>query len=121
MTKSALSVFVYSFYILIMGLVFLFIPNIALQLLGLNTTSEPWIRVLGLFSISVGLYYNNNSLNNLTSFFRISIIGRLVFWIGMIGLWLSGFSPVLAIVGCGDLIGAIWTALALNAEGKLWK
>jgi hypothetical protein len=120
MTKSAWSVLIYSFYILGMGFTFLFIPNFALSLLGLANTSEPWIRVLGLFSIVVGVYYCSNAVFNLTDFFRISIVGRVLFWLGMIGLWLSSFSPVLGLVGCVDLFGAIWTAWAMWSEGGLF-
>ena len=115
MTSTAKSIFYYSFYMLGMGLGLLFIPDLILGVFGFDATSDIWIHVLGLFAFCAGMLYFYCGRTNQTGFFRISIIERLVFFLGMVGIVLSlPASPMLALIGSVDLFGAIWTAITLR-------
>ena len=115
MTTAAKSVLYYSFYMLGMGLGLLFIPNLILGIFGFSPTNDIWIRVLGLFTFCAGMLYFYCGRTDQTGFFRISIIERIVFFLGMVGIVLfMRANPLLALIGSVDLVGAIWTALTLR-------
>ena len=115
MTPTAKSVFYYSFYMMTMGLGLLFIPSLILGALGFAPTNDIWIRILGLFAFCAGMLYFYCGRTNQTGFFRVSIIERIVFFLGMVGIVIFlGVSPMLILVGSVDLFGAVWTALTLR-------
>ncbi len=115
MTSTAKSVFYYSFYMMGMGLGLLFIPNILLGAFGFASTSDIWIRILGLFAFCAGMLYFYCGRTNQTGFFRISVTERIVFFLGMVGIVLFlRANPLLIAIGSVDLLGAIWTALTMR-------
>ena len=120
-TSIAQSVFYYSFYMMGMGLGLLLIPNLLLGIFGFEPTQDIWIRVLGLFAFCAGMLYFYCGRTNQTGFFRISVVERIVFFLGMVGIVIFlGANPLLALLGSVDLLGAIWTALTLRkAKGYL--
>lgn len=115
MTSTAKSVFYYSFYMMGMGLGLLLIPNLILGVFGFAPTTDIWIHILGLFAFCAGMLYFYCGRTNQTGFFRISVIERIVFFLGMVGIVLFlQMDTLLALVGSVDLFGAIWTALTLR-------
>jgi hypothetical protein len=116
MTSTAKSVFYYSFYMMGMGLSLLFIPNLILGVFGFESTHDIWIHILGLFAFCAGMLYFYCGRTNQIAFFRISIIERMVFFLGMVGIVLFlPANPLLVAIGSVDLFGAIWTALTLRS------
>jgi hypothetical protein len=98
-----------------MGLSLLFIPNLILGVFGFESIADIWIRILGLFAFCAGMLYFYCGQTNQTGFFRISIIERIVFFSGIVGIVLFAHAnPMLILVGSVDLFGAIWTALTLR-------
>ena len=115
MNSTAKSIFYYSFYMLGMGLGLLFIPNLILGIIGFESTNDVWIRILGLFAFCAGMLYFYCGRTNQTGFFRISVMERIVFFLGMAGIVLFlPANPLLVLIGSVDLFGAIWTALTLR-------
>ena len=115
MTSTAKSIFYYSFYMLGMGLGLLFVPDLLLGIFGFDATNDIWIHVLGLFAFCAGMLYFYCGRTNQTGFFRISIIERIIFFFGMVGIVLFlRANPMLALIGSVDLFGAIWTAVTLR-------
>lgn len=115
MTSTAKSVFYYSFYMMGMGLGLLFIPNLILGAFGFESVDDIWIRILGLFTFCAGMLYFYCGRTNQEGFFRISVIERIVFFLGIVGIVLFiPANPMLILVGSVDLFGAIWTALTLR-------
>ena len=118
MTATAKSIFYYSFYMMGMGLVLFFVPNLILGFFGFRTT-EVWVRILGLFAFCAGMLYFHCARTNQTGFFRVTVPERVIFFLGIIMLVVFlKLTPLLAALGSVDLLGAIWTALALRQEGK---
>lgn len=120
MTNAAKSVYFFGFYLYVVGLTLLFIPNLFLSTLQIPATNEVWIRVAGLLAFLIGFYYHQSGAANLVQFFKFTIPTRiLVFIVFTIFVLLKYVSPVLIGIGAVDLAGAVWTYLALKKEGHL--
>ncbi len=116
MTTAAKSVFYYSFYMMGMGLGLLIIPNVILGIFGFEETSEVWIRMLGLLGFCAGLLYNYCGRTNQTGFFKISVLERIIFFAGTVGIVIVfQANPMLALIGSVDLLGALWTYVCLKS------
>jgi hypothetical protein len=115
MSKAATSVLVFGIYLIVIGLGFLLVPNMALSLFGFPATTEPWIRVMAMLILILSYYYIQAARNEMTGFFRFTVHGRasvIVFFIAFVALGLA--QPMLILFGVVDLLAAIWTALALR-------
>lgn len=120
MSKAARSIFVFGIYLVIAGLGFLLVPNLMLSMVGLPTTTEVWIRVLGLIVTIVGAYYLYLGRLNDTLFFRVTIPGRFAVVAGLLALvFLDLAGPQLLIFAVLDGTGAVWTwySLRMVTEG----
>ncbi|WP_338814916.1 hypothetical protein V9L05_06945 [Bernardetia sp. Wsw4-3y2] len=117
MSKAALSIFVYSFYLFLMGLGMIIIPNILLGLFGFEPTHEVWIRMLGVFTFTTGIYYFQSSRNEQNAFFKATVIGRIFFFLATLALvFILNQSKMLILIASADLLGATWTGLALRTQ-----
>jgi len=115
MSRVAISSMVWGVYLIVAGLGFLLLPNVVLPLFGFSTTTEVWIRVVGLLVAILGAYYVYCARNNVVPFFRITVPGRIAFAVGIVGLVTLGLSgPSLLIFGVLDFAGAMWTWLSLR-------
>lgn len=115
MSNAAKSIFVFGIYVMMSGLILLLIPNVALTLAGLPATNEIWIRVMGMIVAILGYYYLQAARLELTPFFRLTVHMRplpVVVFVVFVALGLA--RPILVLFGVGDLMGAIWTGLALR-------
>ena len=115
MSHAAISIFAVSFYEIIVGIGFLFIPNVLLPLFKLPQTFEPWIRVVGAMAILIGFYHINIAQMELSSFYWVTIYGRLGFVV-VVGMFvvLKKIPTVLLLFGIIDLLAAGWTYLAIG-------
>jgi hypothetical protein len=117
MKNSAKSVYYFGFYLYIVGLTLIFIPNLFLQTLHLPETNEVWIRIVGLLAFVLGFYYHRMAAMNITAFFKLTIPVRITVFLAFIAFVLLNFTePVLILIGAVDLAGAIWTLTALRKE-----
>jgi hypothetical protein len=117
MSKSAFSVFVYGIYVVLLGIIFLFFPNVCLSILGMKTTGEVWIHVGAWFVIWVGIYYIVAARSEAKAFIRWTTYGRptfIVFLTVLVALHM--IEPIMIIIGAIDVISAIWTVSALRSE-----
>lgn len=115
MSNSAKSVLVFGGYLAGLGAILLILPNILLGLFGLPATSEVWIRVVGMLTLFLAFYYIQAARAGLTSFFQWTVYVRssviIFFTVFVLLQWVS---PMLILFGVADLLGAIWTGLALR-------
>jgi uncharacterized membrane protein len=102
------------------GLGFLFVPNVLLPIFGFATTTEVWIRVIGLVVLALALYHIHCARNNVVPFFQITIPGRGLFAIGLFTLFALGFAGFgLVLFALVEVLGATWTWLALRGESTV--
>lgn len=117
MSKPARSITVFGIYLALAGLSFIFIPNIVLPLFGFPTTTEVWIRLAGLLTLILGMYFLYSVRYEDRHFFRATIFARLIFFTGVTIFVILGWgSPLLIAFGLVDLAGAAWTWSALRGE-----
>ena len=117
MSKGAKSLFVFGIYMVVLGITLLVVPNVLLALFGLPATNEVWIRVVGMLVCLLAFYYIQAARNELSAFFQWTVYTRasvIVFFIVFVVLGLA--KPALILFGGVDLLGAIWTALALHSS-----
>lgn len=117
MSKGAFSVFVFGIYLMAGGIGFLFIPNFCLSLLGMQTTQEVWIHIMGWCMFFLGLYYVVAARNELTPFIRWTTYTRpnLIIFLAVL-VMLGMVEPIIILFGVIELAGAIWTLMALKSD-----
>ena len=116
MSKSARSVFVFGLYLAVLGIVLLVAPNFLLGMFGLPSTAEVWIRIVGMLVLFLGFYYIQAARKEMTDFFRWTVYVRPTVIVFFAAFVLLGFASLpLILFGVADLLGAIWTGLALRS------
>ncbi len=118
MSPAAKSLFVFGIYLCGLGLFLLFVPNLLLQLFGVPPTHEVWIRINGMFVLCLSFYYVQVARNELTIFIRWTIPARIAVILYFAAFVLLVSAPkALLLFGVIDLLGAIWTWIALKKDG----
>lgn len=116
MSKAAKSVFLFGIYILIVGSILMIIPNILLTISGLEMASDVWVRVAGMLIAILGFYYILCAKQEITYFFKLSVIGRIIPSIVFTIFVLSGFAKwPLILFSSIDISCAFWTAISLRS------
>ena len=117
MSQSALSIFVFGWYIFVNALVLIVSPNLLLTTLGLEPTQEPWLRLLGVVTLALSFYYILAAYEEVLSFFQWTILGRSTVFVGVTALAFGGLVPaVIVVFAVIDAAGAVWTAAALRSD-----
>jgi energy-converting hydrogenase Eha subunit A len=97
-------------------LVVLLVPNVLFELLRVPQTDEPWIRVLGVIAIALGVYFVSGARSEATSFLKGTVLGRLIIAAGatvLFALW--GYWPAI-LFALAEAAGALWTWSALRRK-----
>jgi hypothetical protein len=121
MTASGKSVFSFGIYLIVLGFTLLFFPNIPLNLFGVPSTSEVWIRVVGMLLLALSMYYMVAVKYDLVPIYKVTMYVRstiILFFIAFVVAGLVTANVILFAVI--DLLGAVWTYLALKKEGRLY-
>jgi len=119
MSKSARSLFVFSIYLFVLGIILIVIPNVLLKLFTLPETNEVWIRVVGMLVLILGFYYFQASKSEIKKFLQWTVYGRTAVLIFFIVFVLLDFAPpVLILFGFIDAVAALWTQLSLRSENR---
>lgn len=114
MDAPTLSIFIWGIYVILIGVLLLFIPNKVLILFGHDQPKDHWIRVVGIIAVSLGYFYLSSAHNEVYSFYWASIYARIAGLIGFSGLVIfKTAKPKILLFGLIDALGAAWTLLAL--------
>ena len=116
MKGAARTMYAFSAYLLVVGAALSVFPNALLSLVGLPETDEVWIRLLGVVSMILALYYFDAARNNSRSFFAASLLGRAFSAAALVVFWATGQPWQLLIFAGVELAGAAWTYTAMRAE-----
>jgi hypothetical protein len=115
MSATALSIFVFGIYLVVIGAGFLLMPNTILPIFKFPKTNEPWIRVMGSVVLVLGFYYIISAQNDLSAFFWATVVGRFGILVLFVSLVLAKQAkPMLILFGVIDAAGAVWTLLTIQ-------
>lgn len=115
-SPAARTVYFWGFYAFGFGLVLLFVPTVLLDLFRVPQTDEPWIRVIGIIAIALGVYFVSGARSEATSFLKGTVLGRFIIATGatvLFALW--GYWPAM-VFGFAEAAGALWTWSALRRK-----
>jgi hypothetical protein len=119
MSNPAKSVFVHGIYLALSGATLITVPNLLFGLLGIPASNEVWVRIVGVLTLILGFYFIQAARKEVTEFIRWTVYARLTFMSFCVIFVLANFiGPVLLLFGLLDLLGAIWTALALRSTSQ---
>jgi hypothetical protein len=119
MSYSARTVFVFGIYLVVLGIILIAVPNLLVNAFGFPATNEVWIRVVGMLVLILAFYYTQAARKELTDFFQWTVYARasvIVFFLAFVVVGLA--KAALILFGAVDLLGAIWTGLALRSLSK---
>lgn len=117
MSKAAFTIRAFGYYLLVLGVVLILVPNLLLSLSFMPPTSEVWIRVLGVVVFNVGVYYLYAARCEATALFRASIATRAFVFVAFTAFVLLGIAqPMLILFGAVDFLGGLWTWRALKSD-----
>ena len=117
MSRSALSLFVFSIYLYILGFVLVVTPDTLLRIFSFPKADGLWIRIVGMLVIILGFYYSHAARAELRAFFFWSVIGRTSVLLFFIAFVVAGLAPpVLILFGVIDFSAAMWTLFALRSD-----
>jgi hypothetical protein len=107
---------VWTGYVLLLGAGLLLIPNVILSVFRIEETDEAWIRIVGLLLIGYGAYYWTAMQAEFTALYRISVWVRWGIVAGLVVLAFTVGPWQLVLFASVDLLGGLWTFLALRAQ-----
>ena len=117
MSKSAFSLFVFSLYMFVLGMLLIVVPNQMLSLFSVAETQEVWIRVVGMLILIIGFLNFMASRNELIIYIRWTVYGRLAVLLFLMLFVAFGLAPpVLILFGVIDALAAVWTAVSLRND-----
>jgi hypothetical protein len=119
MSRSAFSAKFFAIYLFVVGAVLVIAPNFLLSILGIPTTSEVWIHVVGVIAFMIGVYAWDAAKNESKSFLEASVYTRFAVFVAFTTFAVVGLaSPMIALFGVADLLGGVWTYFALKADAQ---
>lgn len=118
MTQAARSIFVFGSYLVLLGAGLMLVPNLVLAHFGFQPVGDVWLRVAGSLVVIIGWFFLVAARHGSTTFFRATLLARPFLFLSLCGYVLAGLAPVqLILFGVVDLLGALWTFLALRRAG----
>ncbi len=105
----------FGYYLYIVAATLVFVPNILLSTLQVPETNEAWIRVVGILTACLAVYYHRMGQAGSEEFAVTSVYVRIFVLVSFIALWGTGIGPwQLIIFGVVDAVAAMWTMSKLK-------
>ena len=119
-SHAANSLYWYSFYLLITGLVLFIYPKPLVMLVGSQTVDPAW-RIVGMFLIVLGLIVQQVvRMDHMTPLYKLTVYNRTGVLIVLTGFVLAGmFNAVIILLGVIDFGAAMWTLWGIKKDAQL--
>lgn len=115
MSEAASSARLFAVYVCAGSSVLVVAPNVLLSLFGIASTSEVWIRVVGVLAFDIGIHAWVGAAHR--PLLLAPVYTRaLVFGAPLVFVLLGFASPWIVLFGLVDLAGGLWTWAALKAD-----
>ena len=117
MKNSNLSLNIFGWYLVLVGIGFMIAPHQLLSLFGLSAGDDIWIRMVGLLASIIGVYYLLVVRAQLVLFYGWTVPIRYVAAVFMLSMYLLGKVgyPILLFAAI-DAIAATWTWVELKTQ-----
>jgi hypothetical protein len=117
MSRGALSVFVFSIYLYVLGAVLVITPGTLLRIFDFPEADDLWIRVVGMLVIILGFYYSHAARAEFRPFLIWTVVARTSVLLFFIAFVLAGIAPpALVLFGLIDFAAAVWTFFAVRSD-----
>lgn len=117
MSGGARSVFVFSIYLYVLGILLVVIPETLVRIFRFPEADGLWIRIAGLLVIILGFYYSQAARSEMRQFFVLTVIGRTAGLLSFVVFVVAGLAPpVLIAFGIIDFATAMWTLAAIRTD-----
>jgi len=114
---AARTVLYFGFYLYVTGLTLLVAPNFLLSTFKMPVTEEVWIRVVGVLVTAIAFYYHQIGSKNIEAILPLTVVARVFVFLSFVAFVVLQFvSPILLVFGAIDLLGAVWTWMALKKK-----
>lgn len=114
---AAKTVLYFGFYLYVTGLTLLVAPNFLLSTFKMPVTEEVWIRVVGILVTAIAFYYHQIGSKNIEAMLPLTVVARVFVFLSFVAFVVLQFvSPMLLVFGAIDLLGAVWTWMALKKK-----
>jgi hypothetical protein len=114
LSKTSISIIVYSIYLGTGGLGMALIPNTMLGLLGVPPTQEVWIRLFGFLALVLAVKGINGALLGLIPVMQLDVYTRTCFSVFLTVLIVIGLAPRILFLFAGiDFVAAVWTEVTI--------
>ena len=119
MSRSAFTAKVFAVYLFVVGALLVVAPNFLLSLFLVASTTEVWIRVLGVVAFNLGVYAWIAARHEDRPFLEASVYTRLLVFASFAVFAATRLaSPMIVLFGVVDLCGALWTHVALKTDHR---
>lgn len=114
---AAKTVLYFGFYLYVTGLTLLVAPNFLLSTFKMPVTEEVWIRVVGVLVTAIAFYYHQIGSKNMEAMLPLTVVARVFVFLSFVAFVVLQFVlPMLLVFGAIDLLGAVWTWMALKKK-----
>jgi hypothetical protein len=111
------TVLYFGFYLYATGLILLVAPNFLLATFQMPTTEEVWIRVVGVLVTAIAFYYQQIGSRNIEAMIPLTVVARIFVFLSFVAFVFLKYAPAMLLVfGVVDLLGALWTFMALKKK-----
>lgn len=117
MSRAALTMYVWTAYLVVLSTTLLLAPNALLRVFGLPETNEVWVRIVGMLLTFLAYLSLVSARTENTAYMRWSGQTRatvILFFGAFVAAGLA--PPVLLLFGGVDLIAAVWTLSAIARD-----
>jgi hypothetical protein len=112
------SILFFALYLLGVGLVLIFVPNLLLGLFGIPT-DEPWIRLVGFLVLVLAYYYHRAVQADFQAFYMWTVHARAFILPFFVTLYLLDLAhPSVLLFGTFEAGCTLWTWLAIRARRR---
>ena len=120
MTRAARSIYVFGIYLIAVGGILIGAPNTLLALIRLPPTTEPWIHILGVVVMAMGMLHAASARAEQTAFMRASARVRVFVLMAFVVFALLKIAPpVIILFGIADIAFAAWTFMELRGQSPV--
>jgi hypothetical protein len=119
MKRVEISILSWGIYLIGLGLALICIPVKTVALFGYESYEDLWIRVAGILSVVLGMYYIQVAKNQIYPLYRWKIIGHVFGMLCMVAFIVEGVADKRMIGTIAvESLACLWTVYAIRSNSN---